>query len=78
MSFEIMFTKHPVLELCFPGLTLNTFFLDISSDKYSTGKDKKRETPALEPVSVDSAFCCFENLSSSSPPRNLRRVLHFV
>ena len=43
MSFEIMFTKHPVLELCFPGLTLNTFFLDISSDKYSTGKDKKEK-----------------------------------
>ena len=65
-----MFTKY----LMFYGIDTG----HILKKENSAGKDKKRETPGLEPVSVDSAFCCFENLSSSSPPRNLRRVLHFV
>ena len=44
-----MFTKY----LMFYGIDTG----HILKTENSAGKDKKRETPALEPVSVDSAFC---------------------
>lgn len=44
-----MFTKY----LMFYGIDTG----HILKKENSTGKDKKRETPGLEPVSVDSAFC---------------------
>ena len=65
-----MFTKY----LMFYGIDTG----HILKKENSTGKDKKRETPALEPVSVDSAFCCFENLSYKSPTRDSSCVIHFV
>ena len=65
-----MFTKY----LMFYGIDTG----HILKKENSTGKDKKREIPGLEPVSVDSAFCCFEDVSNDWVPRDSWRVLHFV
>ena len=52
--------------------------VSLSSDKYSTGKDKKRDTPGLEPVSVNLSPCFFENLCDQSFSWYSFPVLHFI
>ena len=65
-----MFTKY----LMFYGIDTG----HILKKENSTGKDKKRDTPGLEPVSVNSSTCCFDNLSYKSPAWDSLRVIHFV
>ena len=65
-----MFTKY----LMFYGIDTG----HILKKENSTGKDKKRETPGLEPVSVNSSPCCFDNLSNKSSTRDNLWIIHFV
>ena len=65
-----MFTKY----LMFYGIDTG----HILKKENSTGKDKKRETPALEPVSVNLSTCCFDNLCNDCSTQYGFLVIHFV